>query len=137
MTGGMGDIVKSCSLRRQPTAAYSYPTVCFLFLAVKLLALMSFCVVYWISARDVITINFISEGSWTLFFFVWREPHVEALSSTLHSWQNADMLMFLLHSWLQFVKTHLTIWLFDSEETSSAETSGKLYKREKPYCNEI
>lgn len=43
---GMGDIVKSCSLRRQPPAAHFYPPVCFLFLAVKLLALMSFCVVY-------------------------------------------------------------------------------------------
>lgn len=65
-------------------------------------------------------------------------PHFEALSSTLHSWgQNADMLMFLLNSWLQFVKTHLTTWLFDSEETYSAETSGQLYKREKPYSNKI
>jgi hypothetical protein len=47
------------------------------------------------------------------------------------------MLMFLLNSWLQFVKTHLTTWLFDSEETYSAETSGQLYKREKPYSNKI
>jgi hypothetical protein len=104
----------------------------------RLPALMSSCVFYWISAKDVITVNFISEGSWTFFFFVWRETHVEALSSTLHSWgQNADMLMFLLRSWLQFVKTHLTIWLLDSEGTYSAETSGQLYERENPYCNTI